>query len=185
MVNYTKQMISEKMCELLQHKTIDKITVKSLVEECGINRQTFYYHFCDIYDLLEWTLMDNIRRYEESHPVENENLQGRVSLLFKFFFKYKIVIMHAYDQSNRLQYEIFIKKNLYPVFENYVSKCPCAEKLKDDKKLFICNVYTLMASSFILQWIEEGMPDEYKIRLEDYFTIMDGSIERSVLQFTQ
>ena len=56
----TKEAISEAFCALLSKRTIDKITVKDIVAECGVNRQTFYYHFRDIYDLMEWTLAHNI-----------------------------------------------------------------------------------------------------------------------------
>ena len=47
-----KRMIAEKFAELLEHEKIEKITVKQLVSECNISRQTFYYHFQDIPDLI-------------------------------------------------------------------------------------------------------------------------------------
>ena len=50
----TKQMIADTLFEILEHKKIDAVTVKSLAEACGISRQTFYYHFQDILDVLEW-----------------------------------------------------------------------------------------------------------------------------------
>ena len=50
----TKQMITEKLFELLSREKSENVTVKRLVEECGISRQTFYYHFKDIIDVMEW-----------------------------------------------------------------------------------------------------------------------------------
>lgn len=50
----TKQMITEKLLELLSREKSENVTVKRLVEECGISRQTFYYHFKDIIDVMEW-----------------------------------------------------------------------------------------------------------------------------------
>ena len=50
----TKQMITEKLFELLCREKTENVTVKRLVEECGISRQTFYYHFKDIIDVMEW-----------------------------------------------------------------------------------------------------------------------------------
>ena len=49
----TKKMISDTFVELLEKKPFDKITIKDIVETCGINRNTFYYYYSDIYDLLE------------------------------------------------------------------------------------------------------------------------------------
>ena len=50
----TKQMITSKLFELLDHEKPENVSVKRLVEECGISRQTFYYHFKDIMDVMEW-----------------------------------------------------------------------------------------------------------------------------------
>lgn len=54
MANDTKKLIADSLTSLLEHKQLDRITVKYLVEYCGISRQTFYYHFQDIMDVLEW-----------------------------------------------------------------------------------------------------------------------------------
>ena len=52
----TKLALANSLKKLLQKKFLDDITVKEIVEDCEVNRQTFYYHFQDIYDLLRWYL---------------------------------------------------------------------------------------------------------------------------------
>lgn len=60
MAHTTKRTLSETLKKILQEKSLDKVTVVDIVEASAINRQTFYYHFKDIYDLVEWTfLTDN------------------------------------------------------------------------------------------------------------------------------
>ena len=54
----TKRALAASLEKLLAKKPLDKITVIDIVEDCEVNRQTFYYHFRDIYDLLEWTLLN-------------------------------------------------------------------------------------------------------------------------------
>ena len=49
-----KSAVAAALAEMIKHRSADKITVKDLVEECGISRQTFYYHFRDITDVMEW-----------------------------------------------------------------------------------------------------------------------------------
>ncbi|MDR3767043.1 MAG: TetR family transcriptional regulator [Butyricicoccus sp.] len=51
-----KRMIAATFTQMAKEKHIDKITVKDLVEQCGISRQTFYYHFQDMLDVMEWTI---------------------------------------------------------------------------------------------------------------------------------
>ena len=47
------------MKELLKKKPFDKITIADLTEDCGISRMAFYYHFKDIYDLVEWACVED------------------------------------------------------------------------------------------------------------------------------
>ena len=57
-----KEMIVQTFNRLLEKKSIDKITVTDIVNECGIARQTFYYHFQDLEDVVEWSLRQNLER---------------------------------------------------------------------------------------------------------------------------
>ena len=50
----TKRALATSLKNMLSKKTLDKITVKDIVDDCNLNRQTFYYHFHDTYALLEW-----------------------------------------------------------------------------------------------------------------------------------
>jgi len=54
--HFTKEMLSAALKKQMKKKTLSKISVSELIKECNINRNTFYYHFTDIYDLLKWTL---------------------------------------------------------------------------------------------------------------------------------
>ena len=58
----TKKALAASLKQLLKEKPLDKITVTDLVEDCEVNRQTFYYHFQDIYDLIEWIYVSEAAR---------------------------------------------------------------------------------------------------------------------------
>ena len=62
MATDTKQLIADKLFELITHGGPNSVTVKRLVEECGISRQTFYYHFKDLLDVLEWGCEQELER---------------------------------------------------------------------------------------------------------------------------
>ena len=80
-----KAKIAETLYELLKHKSLDKITVKELVNTCNISRQSFYYHFQDIMDVVEWcqnqSLKQSIERSLEA-PSYKEAIRG---LIYKTF----------------------------------------------------------------------------------------------------
>ena len=62
MSQMTKRALEASLKELLRHKPLDKITVSDLTDHCGVNRMTFYYHFKDIYDLVEWCCEEDAAR---------------------------------------------------------------------------------------------------------------------------
>ncbi len=57
-----KRLIAKNLLKLLQKKRLEKITVKELVDVCGISRQAFYYHFQDILDVVEWWAQETNKR---------------------------------------------------------------------------------------------------------------------------
>ena len=56
MSQITKYALENSLKNLLLQKPLDKITISDITDDCGISRMTFYYHFKDIYDLVEWSL---------------------------------------------------------------------------------------------------------------------------------
>ena len=62
MSQVTKRALEQSLKNLLLKKPLTKITVADIADDCGINRMTFYYHFKDIYDLVEWSCLEDARR---------------------------------------------------------------------------------------------------------------------------
>ena len=58
--NITKHALEESLKRLLLKKPLTKITINDLTTDCGISRMTFYYHFKDIYDLVEWACLEEL-----------------------------------------------------------------------------------------------------------------------------
>ena len=58
MANTTKLALEAALKKELLTKSLDKITINELAEDCGISRMAFYYHFKDIYDLVEWVCVE-------------------------------------------------------------------------------------------------------------------------------
>ena len=62
MHNQTKQKLADSLRSILETKPLDKVTINDLTDACGVNRQTFYYHFHDIYDLIDWIFVTETER---------------------------------------------------------------------------------------------------------------------------
>ena len=82
-----KSIIADTFLHMVQHGNIDKITVKALIDACHISRQTFYYHFKDIMDVLEWSghaAADRNEPEREGHEVG----AARIRILYSGTFSY-------------------------------------------------------------------------------------------------
>ena len=55
----TKRALEASLKKLLLQKPLNKITINDITEDCGVNRMTFYYHFKDIYDLVDWIMVED------------------------------------------------------------------------------------------------------------------------------
>ena len=60
MSEITKRALATSLKKLLSQKELTKISIKDITDDCGIQRQTFYYHFADVYDLIEWIYTNEV-----------------------------------------------------------------------------------------------------------------------------
>lgn len=104
-----KRKIANTYLELIKKKSIDKITIKDIVEGCGITRQSFYYHFRDIFDLMEWIMNEDSKAaLEDTLSAGNLNEATR-RLLEMLFDKYDMIVKMLNTKERQTVEQIFIK----------------------------------------------------------------------------
>lgn len=104
MADFTKNAIRRSFLKLLDEKPLKQITVRDIVEDCGINRNTFYYHFQDIPNLIEHILLEDSRKL----LVENEDLEtieDCLNAMTDFVLDHSKAILHTYKSANREYFE--------------------------------------------------------------------------------
>ncbi|MDR3305968.1 MAG: TetR/AcrR family transcriptional regulator C-terminal domain-containing protein, partial [Clostridiales Family XIII bacterium] len=100
MTQITKQALAASLKKLLTQKTLGKITVIDVANDCGVNRQTFYYHFHDIYDLVEWTFLHEASRALGSDKTYETWQQGFLKI-FDYILENKTMIKNIYHSAGR------------------------------------------------------------------------------------
>lgn len=94
-----RRLISDTFSELVKTQDVDKSTVTMLIGECHISRQTFYYHFQDMDEVLEWTILEKSKQMlEQSIQAEEPEKALRV---FVSFFKRNAVQMRKFMESRK------------------------------------------------------------------------------------
>ena len=106
MVNQTKQVLEESLKKLMLHKPLDKITIRDLTEDCGISRMAFYYHFKDIYDLVEWACLEDATRALAGKKTYDTWSEGLVQI-FDAVYENNPFILNAYRCISRDQIRKF------------------------------------------------------------------------------
>ena len=94
MSEVTKRALEQSLKNLLLKKPLTKITINDITEDCGINRMTFYYHFKDIYDLVEWSCLEDARKALEEKKTHDTWQEGFLNI-FEAVLANKPFIMNA------------------------------------------------------------------------------------------
>ena len=81
MSNITKRALEDSLKHLLLKKPVNKITINDITEDCGVNRATFYYHFQDIYALIEWSCEEDSRKALSNNTTYDTWQQGFLNIL--------------------------------------------------------------------------------------------------------
>ena len=97
-VSYTHLDVYKRqaLVRLLQQRPLSQITVNDIVEECGVARQTFYYHFQDIYDLLQWIFLQAAAEMSVQ-MAEAKTWRAKLLLLFHSILDNKTLVNNVYN----------------------------------------------------------------------------------------
>ena len=151
----TKKALSDSLKQLTHEKLFDKISVKDITDRCGITRQTFYYHFTDKFELLEWIYTTEI--FEPSMDgitFENweEKLRSTLEVMLEDKTFYVNTINHTEDYMNR-----FMIQQTQNVFELAIEKLDEERKVDRVQRDFIARFFAYGVCGIINEWVSKGM----------------------------
>ena len=182
MSQITKRAIEASLKNLLLKKPFDKITINDIAEDCGISRMTFYYHFKDIYDLVEWACEEDVKKILEDKDDYKTWTQGFLNL-FEEVLKNKPFILNVYRSVGREQVENYLYKIVYDLLLNVVEEKAQGMTVRDDDKEFIADFYKYAFVGLMLDWVKNGMKeDPHKIVKKVEF-LLSGSLSVSLERF--
>lgn len=181
-----KAAIIESFKELLNRKSIDKITVKALCEHCDVNRQTFYNHFTDIMDIFKFIFFEELS-VEISQNRTFETWQSGFLATMNYLKKNSKMILHVYHSSYWPEANTYIANLSRRLLDDVVEECveKLGVKLNNRDQNFIVNFYRLLFDGFIIDWVSDGMEEEPEIILKRLLVMITGSIPRSVAAFVK
>ena len=121
MSNTTKQGLEASLKRMMLKKPLDKITIRDITEDCGVSRMAFYYHFKDIYDLVEWSCVEDASRALQGKKTYDTWHEGLLQI-FEAVLENKPFILNAYRCISRDQMENFLFKLTYGLIRGVVDE---------------------------------------------------------------
>ena len=161
MPQFTKYALENSLKKLLLQKPLNKITINDITEDCGINRMTFYYHFKDIYDLVEWVCLEDAKKALADNKTYETWQQGFVRI-FDAVRENKPFIMNVYRCVSREQVEKYVRA---------------------EDKAFIAQVYSYAFVGLMLDWIKDEMKQDPETLVNRFALVIQDDVSCALNRF--
>ena len=154
--------------------------MREIVEDCGVNRKTFYYHFQDINDLVKWMFEE-----EAIEVVKQYNMiidyEDAIRFALDYVEKNKHICNCVYDALGRDELKRFFQKDFFSVIGNIVGQLSDGMVIPEDYKAFLINFYTEALALQLIDWIQnkENNSENDKDEMIKYVSLtLYGSIKQ-------
>ena len=177
MSDITKRALEKSLKNMMLKKPVNKITINDIAEDCGVNRATFYYHFKDIYDLIEWSCEEDSRKAADGNTTYDTWEQGFLNI-FHTVEENKPFILNVYRHVSQEQIIQYLYRVVYGLIINVVEECAQGMDVREDDKQFIADFYKYDFVGMMLDWIRQDMkpsPEKMIFRLS---SLIEGDIIR-------
>ncbi len=182
MTSLTKKALAASLRKLLEKKRLDKITVKDITDDCGVNRQTFYYHFHDVYDLVEWIFVEEAKKFRGRYD-EERDLKAVVTGLTEQLLENKTFVINVFYSVNRQQLEKFLQELARPSLEEIAARFIRGKHISQDDLDFVVSFFNFSLVGIVTEWVSGGMDAAFIKDIDRFYKVIDGTMEGALMKF--
>ena len=182
MSQVTKRALEQSLKNLLLKKPLTKITVGDIADDCGINRMTFYYHFKDIYDLVEWSCLEDAKRALDEKKTYETWQQGLLQI-FEAVQENKPFILNVYRCVHREQVEKYLRPLVDRLLLDVIDEEAGGMTISAEDKQFVAQVYSYIFIGLMLDWIKDDMREDPRQIVDRLARMIKGSMAAALLRF--
>ena len=158
MSQITKRALAASLKKLLAQKPLSRITIADITEDCGINRMTFYYHFQDIYDLIDWICQEEGGRALQGRKDYRTWQEGFVALC-RAVVENRAIIEGVYHSVQREQIETYLYRMVYGLLIRVVEELSGPYSISREDQEYITHFYKYAFVGVMLDWVRRGMKE--------------------------
>ena len=182
MSQVTKRALEQSLKNLLMKKPLTKITVGDIADDCGINRMTCYYHFKDIYDLVEWSCLEDAKRALDEKKTYETWQQGLLQI-FEAVQENKPFILNVYRCVHREQVEKYLQPIVDRLLLGVIDEEADGMAVRDEDKRFIAQIYSYIFIGLMLDWIKDDMREDPQPIVDKLAKLIKGSMAEALSRF--
>lgn len=174
MANFTRKAIKDAFITLLEERPLHEITVKSIVEQCGINRNSFYYHFQDLPALIEEIVKEEAESIIRAYPSVTSIVEC-FDAVIAFAAHRKRAIMHIYRSVSRDVFERNLMMLCAYFVRSYMDTTLAGEEISAENRKTILDYYKCVCFGLVIDWLNTGMADGYPESIRRIFLLKKDS----------
>jgi len=156
---FTEKAIIDSFVKLLNERPLDKITVKDIVEDCGINRNTFYYHYEDILALLKAVLNMEAQKAFSGQEIMESWEEGFIAAS-RFALENKRLVYHIYNSARREEAERYLNYIAGEVMRRYMGTVAADIRSSEEDRKLLEVFYRSALVGMIRDWLDGGMKSD-------------------------
>lgn len=172
--NITKLALANSLKELMEKAAFNKISVSDIVDNCGLTRQAFYYHFKDKYDLMNWIYYTETACFMNSYSKVEHWMDGLIDLC-NYMQQNKTFYINALNTTGQNSFQEYLHDYIrdisISVIENIKNK-----EFEEEKWGFVAEFISTAWVGLIVRWANNGMKDDPAEYVTKMRSLFDGSI---------
>ena len=170
----TKIELANAFKELSKEKPMNKITVNDLIKYCNLNRNTFYYHFEDIYNLINWMFNEEVKKIIES--CDTSNYENFLNSVLDYIEENKHILNSAYNSFGREQLKKILIPHFYATLNGIITNHIKNHNLTIDTdfKKFLIDFYSAGIGELIISYCKDEQNIDRKKLINYLFALTDS-----------
>lgn len=182
MSQITKRALEQSLKRLLLQKPLNKITISDITDDCGISRMTFYYHFKDIYDLVEWACLQDASGALQEKRTHDTWEEGFLQI-FRAVRENKPFVMNVYRCVGRERVEQYLISLTDGLVRGVVEEEAAGMCVREDDRAFIAKTYSYMFVGLMLDWVADDMRGDPAEIVRRLALCIEGTVAAALARF--
>ncbi len=175
----TRTAIKQSFLKMLNDRPLQQVTIKAIVEDCGINRNTFYYYFEDVPSLLNEIVMENADRLIAEHAHVG-SLEECLSAATQFVKENRKVVMNIYRSASRDLFERYLIKVCHDVVAAYINTVLGELNISREDQDILIRFYQCELTGQVLLWLESDMKYDIQTQFARLCELLRGVTEEMI-----